>query len=862
MVFETTLVTGSTPAPFGRAIEAGRRLIAEERDAEFVMAVDVRRARLQRIKPVALTDAGGPAPAPESAPADPVGAVLEIAPELGGFTLADPEAAPTTPEGRLQRWQRKLLDLTTRNRLLNVTSGPNALRLLCPEPGALEDALADGKSFRIRPLPELEGASGRDGALHTQRTGEVLDVAVARDALDRGEVLCALPPDKLDGQLTDLYRKARLDLAEGGANTLFLAIGFLSWRKTPSDAKAYRAPLILLPVQLERGSVRSGVKLKAHEDESRFNLTLLQMLRQDFDLDIPKLAGPLPTDASGIDVPRIWNLVRRAVRDAVGFEVVEEVMLGAFSFAKYLMWKDLADRTEALKRNPVVRHLLETPRESYAATCEPPRPDRLDAEVAPSDLYAPLAADSSQLAAVVASGRGCDFVLDGPPGTGKSQTIANVIAHNLALGRKVLFVVEKRAALEVVHRRLVQHGLGPFCLELHSNKAAKQDVLRQLDAAWNTRESLPEEAWAKRAAELKTTRDGLNRLVQALHRVRANGLTLHQAIGRVVRDGASNAIRLDWPADRTHDAAQLQALREAARGLDLHRMTEPGEGGGFAQVARTDWSPLWQDGLLAAAAAMAARAREAADLRARYLERLGATLDGNARSLAVLSRLSSALDGAAGLDLTFAFAPDAVRAIAAAREGLPLLAEVRAERTALSAPYDLAAVRVVDVAGLRIAWAQALKAIWPLSTIRKGGVAKRLHPSGPADPAADLPRLERLQALLLRLAALAAEAGVVPGWAGADTDVGRVERALAATDALRAALATAAETAEQLLALRAAARRLCTDGADLLGPDGAVGRAGAAWREAHVAFTAALDAFAQAATTPATPDAPDLLGAA
>lgn len=122
-------------------------------------------------------------------------------------------------------------------------------------------------------------------------------------------------------------------------------------------------------------------------------------------------------------------------------------------------------------------------------------------------------------------------MLDGPPGTGKSQTIANMIAHNLALGRKVLFVAEKRAALEVVHRRLVAHGLGPFCLELHSNKASKLDVLRQLDAAWSISEGSPQAEWDRRAAELRTSRDGLNRLVAALHRRHGNGLTLHAAIG-------------------------------------------------------------------------------------------------------------------------------------------------------------------------------------------------------------------------------------------------------------------------------------------------------------------------------------------
>lgn len=219
--------------------------------------------------------------------------------------------------------------------------GSTAIRLICPDPARLEDELADGRSFRIVGEPDLAGAAGRDASLHAERTGVVLDEAYSTAALERGELRSPGDPTKLDAQLVELYRKARLDMAEGGANTLFLAVGFLLWRKSATDASQYRAPLILLPVRLERRSVRSGVWLAIHEDEPRFNLTLLEMLRKDFELDIPELAGPLPSDVSGIDVPRMFNLIRRAVRDAAGFEVVPDVMLGSFSSAKYLMWKDL-----------------------------------------------------------------------------------------------------------------------------------------------------------------------------------------------------------------------------------------------------------------------------------------------------------------------------------------------------------------------------------------------------------------------------------------------------------------------------------------------------------------------------------------
>ena len=860
VLFETTLATGAHPAAFSRAITQANRQIDEEHEADFVLALDVRRARMQRLRPLAMADASGAAVStadPEVV--DPAGDALEAAPPLPDFDLAEPEAMPVTAEGRLERWQRKLLDLTTRNRLLNVKPGPNAIRLLCPAPALLEDRLADGASFRIVAAPQLEGEAGRDIALHLQRTGEALDQAYAREAIDRGEILSLAPPDKLDAQLIELYRKTRLDLAEGGANTLFLAIGFLIWRKSESDTRQYRAPLILLPVKLERRSVRSGVKLSMHEDEPRFNLTLLQMLRQDFDLDIPELAGPLPLDESGIDVPRVWNLVRRAVRDMAGFEVVEDVMLGAFSFAKYLMWKDLVDRTDALKRNRVVRHLLETPREPYEGEDDLPRPDELDRSIAPEELFTPLAADSSQLAAVVGSARGCDFVLDGPPGTGKSQTIANMIAHNLALGRKVLFVAEKRAALDVVHRRLVAHGLGPFCLELHSNKASKQDVLRQLDSAWTTAEELPIEAWQRRAAELKTSRDALNRLVEAMHRRRSNGLTLYGAIGRVVRDGIDQTFRLPWPHGLDHGEGDLDHMRELARRLDLHRPSGTAEELlAFRHVGRTDWSNAWQAELLATAAGLSRAAAVLTDARERLLSAIDMEADGDAHGLAATADLAAALNEAARLDLAFAFEPEAAQLLDQAKRAIPIVRAYREEAAALSCPQTPDRVKALPLDELDMAWAAAENAIWPFSVFRRKSIARRLDPAGAPDPAADLPRLRGMRALIERLAAFDLLA-TLPGWSGTDTDLDRFERRVEAAEKLRAAIVSAAQTPDQLIALRSAARRICVDANDLLAPEGTIGRAGQLYRDAHTAFVAARTAFESAAASPAPVDGATLL---
>ncbi|MGC9329926.1 MAG: DUF4011 domain-containing protein, partial [Candidatus Hinthialibacter sp.] len=491
---------------------------------------------------------------------------LEEAPPLPDFDEdADLETPPETPEGRLERWQRKLLDLSARNPLLNHKNTKTSLDIFCPEPWRLEDKLAEGAKISIESIPQ-PAFFNQDEDLHWQRTGEKISVEYARNALENKQVLVDLPPDELSSRAVAIYRKAQTALQEGGSNTLFLAIGFLLWKRDKKDDRSFRAPLILLPVTLERKSVRSGIKMSAHDDEPRFNTTLLEMLRKDFQIDIKELDGDLPGDEHGIDVQSVWNTVRRKVVDSPGFEVIEDVALGLFSFAKYLMWKDLVDRTDSLRKNNIVKHLLDTPRDAYPGDVSFVEGDQIDKDFKPSDFLTPLPADSSQMAVIASADRGKDFIMIGPPGTGKSQTISNLIAHFLGKRKTVLFVSEKTAALEVVYRRLKEIGLGSFCLELHSNKARKIDVLNQLREAWESRGHRENGIWEKEADRLRHSRDKLNRFVDRLHQKRRNGLTAHYAMGVKIRDEEIAArVAFSWESANQHDEACLQAMREAVK---------------------------------------------------------------------------------------------------------------------------------------------------------------------------------------------------------------------------------------------------------------------------------------------------------
>ncbi|MFO0060512.1 MAG: DUF4011 domain-containing protein, partial [Planctomyces sp.] len=301
----------------------------------------------------------------------------------------------------------------------------------------------------------------RDAVRYEQQTGEHLERAVALDLLQQNELAASAEPAPLQLRLTELYRQARSDLAEGGSNTLFLALGFLRWRRTSQDSRQFLAPLLLLPVQLHRQHASAPFELVAHADDPQFNSTLVQLLKRDFQCDLSRVETQLPTDDSGLDVAGILQLVRQLVRPVRGLEVLEDVALATFSFARHLLWKDLVDRGDVLEENRLIHYLVRQPDQPYSSGGSGPLPTPEDVDrLSPGDLKAPLPADSSQLRAVATAAAGHDFVLIGPPGTGKSQTIANIIAQCLSQRRSVLFVAEKTAALEVVQRRLELAGLG------------------------------------------------------------------------------------------------------------------------------------------------------------------------------------------------------------------------------------------------------------------------------------------------------------------------------------------------------------------------------------------------------------------
>lgn len=598
-VFDPTCVTTRPFVDFRHAMhEARRRLDVPD---DLLCAVDILRARKGQIRPlpelVEMPDEVAPGTKAHESSVPDVSAVPDLA-EIAAGPESETEhrKEAETGETRLDRWRRKLLDLSLRNRLLNFRATKKTVQLLCPDLSTLEDALAAGSSFHILPRPaEFSEADVRDPDLFRLRTGEDAVGKLLQEELKARRAYADIPEQELERRLIDIYRTAKVELEEGGASALYLALGFLAWYETPSSEQMRLAPILMLPLELRRKSVREGFYFQLRDDDPCINITLLEMLYQDFNLRIPELEK-IPEDKSGVDVSKILRSVRKAILDIERWDVIEMACVGFFSFTKFLMWLDLTDRSEDLTKNAVVAHLVNSPNECFDPNGEFPNPERLDEEHSPVRTFCPLSADSSQLSAVFAAANGRSFVLEGPPGTGKSQTITNLIAHCLTEGKSALFVSEKMAALNVVYSRLGKVGLGPFCLELHSNKAQKREVTAQLDKALSSVGMHTQEVWEREAKSLEGLRNALNSYANVLHKRQNTGETVFQGISQLIGLRGTSRVKLTWSSPDSLDVENLATIRDVVDRLAVAGAA-CGEvhGNVWGPVRWSGWAPAWEE---------------------------------------------------------------------------------------------------------------------------------------------------------------------------------------------------------------------------------------------------------------------------
>lgn len=463
--------------------------------SDFVMAIDVYAARLKNIRSLPSRVSDGGIVTIEQV--DRRDSEITEAPKALGITNVEvPVHSARKISTKKELWESKLLDISTRNILLSLpSSGAKALAVMSSHIDELEDAISDGHEFNLFSVPDWLMTIVRQSETENSKPETWLSVALkefneyeitkwpAVEALDVEEKIrqdyhnhrmyTFLSASDLEKALTKIYRTAKASQQENGVSSMYLAVGMLKWYDEDKKKEAHYAPLILVPIEIVRKPLKQGYALHMRDEEARFNSTLLEMLKQKYNVEIGGV-DPLPGDEHGTDIKRVFKIVRSALYTIPNWDVIETCAIGNFSFSQFAMWSDIHTSGDTFEKSKLVRSLVK----GYVDW------DRSEEkENQSSALYLPISVDDSQIQAIRLAASDSTFVLHGPPGTGKSQTITAMIANLMANGKRVLFVAEKMAALTVVQKRLASLGLDDFCLELHSDKATKKQVLEQLGRA-------------------------------------------------------------------------------------------------------------------------------------------------------------------------------------------------------------------------------------------------------------------------------------------------------------------------------------------------------------------------------------------
>lgn len=602
--------------------------------ADLALTVSIGAARAGRILPQPDPGHQGPTtqvPAPTSAPT-PVPARPGAAsadqptgpgPASPGPTSPGPDGATATgpvPQ-RVEEWKQSLLDLSTYNPLIHIPSYNNNIPSAGNMPKDVVELLMPGHL-----VSQLEDrVNAKDLIALVPADSDVRQGTPQADALattlltEHRTVQVNLATRHYQPVLTSLMDRSQRSMSETGASNLYLAIGTLRWQ---TSEKQVRSPLILIPVTL--GLTEEGYVLTPDETVvSTPNHSLVTRFKADTGIELTELVNP-QRDRHGIDVDATMKAIRLRLHQARKDKEVTltpTVHLGLFRFSPYRMWQDLEDSWRTLAANPLVSHLIEAPGHDFADPAGVPASEPgLDAVV--EDL--PLTADATQARVVAEAVTGHSLVVEGPPGTGKSQTVANLVFRTLATGKTIMFVAEKQSALDVVARRLRQEtGIGPLLLNLHDNSVRSAEVRDTLRTAYSLDPGTVDAArLAADRERLRALRSQLERYRTALHRPNGSVRSYYDARARLV------APRTDGPQD---EALRLFKELSHRTGLDAfdpaaHRdLVED-----YRQAQARVRAALSQEALAAVARrrdkVLAEAGRRAQELRQEILHRKGMSI--------------------------------------------------------------------------------------------------------------------------------------------------------------------------------------------------------------------------------------------
>ena len=450
---------------------------------------------------------------------------------------------------RVEDWKLRLIDLTKRNKAIYFQPTKTShLTIVSPDMETVYTRLVvRGRGWEIR-QPPLTKPSETPPNIRAPKSTEITPGWS--------------DPNQLERTLRNLSRRSQSEYMERGIRVLYITFGQLKWTEKETKQEVV-SPLLLTPVELTRDSTREPYQIKVPpiEDEILVNPALMLKLKYEHGVDLPALPEEEEQTPSSY-----LAAVQRVVKE-LGWTVDPTVYLGLFSFAKLAIYQDLTDNLNRITEHPTLRALAGVPVEGLIQKGLP-RVEDLDTLVDPGTTYQILDADSSQQLCIQYALRGQSYVMHGPPGTGKSQTIANIISEYIATGRSVLFVSEKMAALEVVYNRLKEKDLDEYCLELHSYKANKREVINELSRAL-TEHLKPGRGMSENEIDqLKHRRTQLNTYVESLHKTRQpSNTSAYKLLNEISKLESIPDIPSGYPNFSSLDQKTIFSLEEQMRHL-------------------------------------------------------------------------------------------------------------------------------------------------------------------------------------------------------------------------------------------------------------------------------------------------------
>lgn len=474
------------------------------------------------------------------------------------------------------------------------------------------------------------------------------------DHHEDNRIRALLTAKELGKRLKTMYEKYRSHQRETGLHTLFLCLGFVQWYEDDASDVQHHAPALTVPVHLEQKVIRGRYEytLVESDEDLEVNVALQEKMRQHWGLEAPDLGNDETPEAY---FERIEEVLAKGRR----LSLRRFATIAILPFPRMILWKDLDPKNwaqGAFADHPLLPGLLNARSfDGEPTPLETPDIDREPLASTAPPLIQP--ADASQHAALIDVAEGQSLAIEGPPGTGKSQTITNMIASALKDGKRVLFVAEKQAALSVVASRLRQAGFGPLLLELHGDTAKRDTVYAGLKERLNARPSADPARLADTRAELARKRDLIRRYLLLIGEPLGSlGKTAYQLSWREIRlrnllpagiDAVTNQLE---PKDTERlDAATLKERREALSDFGIALVALRESNGETRWTAAERLNPFAQSDELAAARTAAAAANALADLQAE-LTSLGIRWPGPRSSLGPAIEQLQQVTPPAGLD--------------------------------------------------------------------------------------------------------------------------------------------------------------------------------------------------------------------